>query len=267
MYDLKSEKRRAKHVRKFRKKFFAELQKQLDPVMFAIKTFNTPDEVIAAIPTLMKSDGMYATFIELYQETGIDFATWIFEAGEKKYPNKTKAVSTDLKYTWTQNMINYVLNEAGAFISTILLSSGVQALRLVQLTVAQALDEGLSIPSTMKLLEKRIPIEWRKVSKWRSELIARTEVLTASNKGVMMGADSMESELGIVSLKQWSAKLDSRVRADHAAANGQKVNRNIPFMVGGRAMMQPGDPNGGASQRCNCRCAMKIIVDDQSLIE
>ena len=236
--------------------------------MFAIKSFNTPEEVIAAIPTLMKTDGMYATFQDLYKETGSSFAEWIYTAAEKKYVAKsiTKGLP-ELKFTWSESMANYVLNEVGIYISTILMSSGVQALRLVQLTVAQALDEGLSIPNTMKLLEKRIPIEWRKVSRWRSELIARTEVLTASNKGVMLGADSMEAELGIVSMKQWSGRLDGRIREDHRIANGQTVLRTIPFQVGGAAMMQPGDPNGGASQRCNCRCSALIIVDGQALLD
>ena len=267
LYEIKVEKKKAKFIRKYRKVFFDELQAQLKPIMYAIKTFNTPEEVEAAIPTLLRDEGMYATFDKLYKEVGVDFASWIYEAAEKKYPKKAQKNVTDkLEFQWSQELANYVLNEVAAFITTITLTSGVQALRLVQLTVAESLDQGLSIPNTMKLLEKRIPIEWRKVNKWRSELIARTEVLGASNKGMMIGADSMETELGIVSVKVWSARLDSRVREDHRAADGQEVLRTIPFVVGGAAMMQPGDHNGGAGNVCNCRCAVKLRVNNQDLI-
>ena len=42
LYEIKVEKKKAKFIRKYRKVFFDELQSQLKPIMYAIKTFNTP---------------------------------------------------------------------------------------------------------------------------------------------------------------------------------------------------------------------------------
>jgi len=63
-------------------------------------------------------------------------------------------------------------------------------------------------------------------------------------------------EIGISLEKQWIATLDSRTRHDHAAADGQTVDENKPFIIGGYEMMYPGDPSGPGHEVYNCRCTM-----------
>lgn len=92
----------------------------------------------------------------------------------------------------------------------------------------------------------------------RAKLIARTETVTAANKGAILAA----KESGLLMLKEWLATLDNRTRPDHLALNGIKVGMDTYFHVGGDTMQQPGDKvqqNGlatSAGEVCNCRCTV-----------
>jgi len=56
--------------------------------------------------------------------------------------------------------------------------------------------------------------------------------------------------------KQWVAVMDARTRPTHATAHGQEVAVNEPFIVGGWAMMYPGDDAAPPEETANCRCVL-----------
>ena len=58
-------------------------------------------------------------------------------------------------------------------------------------------------------------------------------------------------------MKEWVSSFDDRTRDDHAAASGQQVKFEEPFIVGGDRMMHPADSSMGASSAniVNCRCS------------
>jgi hypothetical protein len=56
--------------------------------------------------------------------------------------------------------------------------------------------------------------------------------------------------------KEWLATKDDRTRPDHIAADGQQVEMNGKFIVGGVLMDRPGDTSAPAEQTVNCRCAL-----------
>lgn len=89
----------------------------------------------------------------------------------------------------------------------------------------------------------------------RARVIARTEVIAATNRGQMAGAQSM----GIPLQKEWlAADQPGRTRDTHAAASGQTREMKEPFSVGGAQLMQPGDTSLGAppEETINCRCTV-----------
>jgi len=57
--------------------------------------------------------------------------------------------------------------------------------------------------------------------------------------------------------KSWATVGDKRVRLTHVRANGQRVNINEPFLVGGALLMYPGDTSMGApiKEVAGCRCS------------
>lgn len=54
--------------------------------------------------------------------------------------------------------------------------------------------------------------------------------------------------------KQWNTVGDERVRPTHASADGQRVNMEGLYRVGGALLRFPGDPNGPIGETINCRC-------------
>lgn len=61
--------------------------------------------------------------------------------------------------------------------------------------------------------------------------------------------------------KQWVAIIDSKTRDAHAVANGQIVDIDKPFLVGGEELQYPGDISGSLANIINCRCTTKFIFD------
>lgn len=95
----------------------------------------------------------------------------------------------------------------------------------------------------------------------RAENIARTEMLVAQET-----TQNETYERNGVERTQWVALLDKRTRPAHAAAHGQVVGIGEHFIVGGEAMLYPGDPAASAGNICQCRCdAYPVIGDDTSL--
>ena len=65
-------------------------------------------------------------------------------------------------------------------------------------------------------------------------------------------------------MKKWVSTNDKRTRSAHVLANGQIVDMNEDFMVGGVPMEYAGDPKGGASNVINCRCVI-IYADERDM--
>lgn len=93
----------------------------------------------------------------------------------------------------------------------------------------------------------------------RSETIARTETISASNQASMFGARATGLDLD----KEWIATRDGRTRPDHADADGQRVPLDQPFVVGGVEMDAPG-ASGVAEEDINCRCTQGYHVNDDN---
>lgn len=92
----------------------------------------------------------------------------------------------------------------------------------------------------------------------RATRIARTEIISASNLGSLMGAKSTELPLN----KEWLATQDNRTRLDHLDADGQTVGIDDLFTVSGELLSFAGDWTHGASAGnvINCRCTQTYTV-------
>lgn len=85
----------------------------------------------------------------------------------------------------------------------------------------------------------------------RSDLIATTTVESAFNLGVWTSY-----KLQGFKNKIWISQRDTQVRDSHFIADGQKVNIDEPFQVGGELLQYPGDPAGSPEETINCRCTL-----------
>ena len=66
-------------------------------------------------------------------------------------------------------------------------------------------------------------------------------------------------------LKKWVATQDGRTRSSHSSANGQTVDMNEDFLIGGTPMGFAGDSKGGSRNVINCRCVI-IYADERDLV-
>jgi SPP1 gp7 family putative phage head morphogenesis protein len=88
--------------------------------------------------------------------------------------------------------------------------------------------------------------------------IARTETTRVEAAG-RFDVGKEAQKLGFVVKKRWVATKDDRTRPAHKEADGQEVDLDKPFIVGGEKMMYPGDENASAENVINCRCTMMTI--------
>ncbi len=178
----------------------------------------------------------------LYQDVGADIGGEVakaFEDAKSYYPLARKKLSISDK------AVQYLLDLAGEKVKYIT-STILDMLR-------DALAEGVNLGESIPKLAKRIDAFYLdEIIPNRSEVIARTEVIGASNWASMEAAD----QSGLTLNKEWLAAHDSRTRPDHAEADGQKVAMDEPFNVGGYEMDYPGALGAPASEVCNCRCTV-----------
>lgn len=101
------------------------------------------------------------------------------------------------------------------------------------------------------------------VARPRAEVVARTEVVGASNRGAL---EQMYAA-GLPATKEWVATGDARTRATHRAVDGKRVDLKESFTVGGHPMDGPHDPRGPASETISCRCTLVFDIPDDELVE
>lgn len=115
----------------------------------------------------------------------------------------------------------------------------------------EALAAGSAVNEGFADLARRIDrLYLEQIIPHRSEVIARTEVIRASNYGSQQAAVAT----GLNLEKRWLATMDDRVRPEHSAAHGQAVPLTSAYEVGGERLMYPGDPAGSAENTIQCRC-------------
>lgn len=127
--------------------------------------------------------------------------------------------------------------------------------RKISEQITSGILQGESIKHLADRLQKNIP----NMNRDSAIRAARTAVTGAQNAGRLESYRAAE-EMGIKLQKQWMATLDNRTRHDHAAADGQTVEEDKPFNVGGYELMFPGDPKGPGREIYNCRCTMIAVV-------
>lgn len=116
------------------------------------------------------------------------------------------------------------------------------------------MQDGESIPQLSKRVRGVI-----NSTEARAKVIARTEVIGASNAGTFIQMTLLPDP---PTKKVWLATRDDRTRLSHLAANGQTVPLLEQFKVGGATLRFPGDPQGPPGEVIQCRCTLLFDFDD-----
>lgn len=199
---------------------------------------------ISTFEGLFKEVDMSNIYNDIYVNIGIRFTKWYQRNFEKLIDKQTTNFSI-----WEEKY-SYIASKIAA--ERVVSVSGNRRKELRN--VIQRLVKNPDFNSMNERQQQRILRQkFNGLSKTNAQRIVRTESTLAANYATQQTAIDT---FGINNLqKEWFAALDSRVRPDHAAANGQVVDQKDYFKVGGEDLMMPGDSNGSAANVINCRCS------------
>lgn len=224
------------------------LTRQLKAVLVAVRKGN-PN------PELQVTEGpMSQAIVDIFQRTGVTFAVANYA---RLKPTEKAEASIGIGFyseKWKRQMAEYALNQSSTHITSITETTRNQ----IRKAMADAREQRLNVRQTAKLVSERTGGQ---ILRKRALLIARTESTTAANYGAYLSAQ----DSGIALEKEWIATRDNRTRDAHRAMDGKIVGRDEFFVVGGREMLFPGDPRGGARNTVNCRCSHAYVPARESV--
>ena len=198
---------------------------------------------------LVSTDIIQNAIEKVYNKVMVDFA--------KDSYNQYISVNKKTESNWIDIVLNWVQVNLGGIVNSINFFTKRRITEQVQIAV----QEGWSIQQLRDKLKEDYAF-----SENRAQMIARTEIIRASNAGSLLGA----IETGVPMLKYWLATRDNRTRGqkpsdkfDHySMLEREKIGVSLdqPFNVSGELLMYPGDPDGSAGNTINCRCALRYEV-------
>ena len=113
--------------------------------------------------------------------------------------------------------------------------------------ISRGIAQSLSYQEMARNLKNITSVDYNKslrIAKTEGHRIQNESAYNVQKKALQRGANIV---------KQWDSTLDKRTRDSHIKVDGEIRELDKPFSNG---LMYPGDPNGGASEVVNCRCAL-----------
>lgn len=132
---------------------------------------------------------------------------------------------------------------------------------LVWNTARTQMLEGMQAGESIAEIRERL-VETVNIAAPRAEVIARTEVIGASNAG----SYAEMKATGLNATKEWIATEDHRTRPSHEKIDGQEVDIDGKFIVGGYAMSYPHDPSGPPQETISCRCTLGWDIPEEEFL-
>ena len=125
--------------------------------------------------------------------------------------------------------------------------------------------DGLGVLPVARLIQEKT---FGAMGRARAATIARTETHAAASYATYEATKELSLP---AQRKQWVSVGDARTRPYHAAANGQEVGIDEPFIIRYKGaeirMKYPHDGSGGAANNINCRCLAVYFTDEDALFD
>jgi len=243
--------KRKAFVKKGRVLFANALREQIDAALLLIQHTH-PDEIISKLNV---PEAPINRAFEKYYAMSSEFATM--------WRNKLmtlKAKSDDPYLTiFQRDMIEFARTEGKERMKKVTKTTQSYLVDSVEKAMVESTAQGYGIDKTRDLIMQYVEDMDMEITKVRSQLIAQTEMVTASNKAAMQAGKST----GLETRKFWSTSGLANVRDSHNAAQAESIQKNglkeDETFESCPGMLYPGDPNGEAKDVCNCHCS--IIID------
>ncbi len=219
------------------------LQDSINPVLERLRS-QGPQDAIDDIESEINQQAIQQGYIDLYQSVGVSFAWDTFEGLTMQ-----KQEDETLEDIWMQRLKEFVVLEAKERIEGVITFSVEEVKKVLE----EGIQEGYGIEKIARNIQSS-----NGMSRVRARRIARTEIVSASNEGSMVGARATSLNLQ----KEWLSTQDGRTRTfvdsnwSHVQADGETVGMDEMFEDTGEPLKYPGDPSGSAGNVINCRCTV-----------
>ena len=134
-----------------------------------------------------------------------------------------------------------------------------RTLARVNENINKILTEGYQSGEGIEKVSQSITKRFQQLETWEARRIARTEIHTAHNQGIMRSYETLDVEY-----TQWVSAHDSRVRghrktdkANHIIMDGEIIPFGGTYSNG---LKYPGDKSGKIEEWINCRCSHAPFV-------
>lgn len=223
----------------FEKRWSKKLNSQIrDRLMAAARRASVSS--MAMEDELERSSGeLRDTMKDLWVEVADAFGETVWNSLKSTARKLTKNEADEDWVPFTEDISQYIETQTAEAVRRITFTQ--KMWMKAQLAIHYA--DGLPLDDFAKRIAELGPA----YSRQRSEVIARTEVVSASNYGGQVAA----KDVGVAMDKEWSDSGDDRVRETHEAMNGERVPMEARYSNGAEF---PGDPNLPAEERIMCRC-------------
>ena len=124
--------------------------------------------------------------------------------------------------------------------------------------IASEVSRGIATGSSFEQIAQQIGFKMMGTYNAPGGALAKAMTIARTEGHRILNQSSMDTcfkakEKGADVVKQWDSTLDSNTRSSHQKVDGEVRELDEPFSNG---LMYPGDPNGGAGEVVNCRCAV-----------
>jgi len=233
----------AEIVKDFTKYYLDESQKAVD--IYKSKGDISNTDLLA----VFTADGFKKRYENLYETIGLKFANWYAKNNQKYFTKNDVAQNQE---PWRAFFRNEGMLVAAQRVSLV---QGTAKANLISVLKALMQDPVFMVEGEI-VKAKMLMRQYGNYSKFQARRLVRTEATRAANVATLQSAQDMFP--GEVMLKRWITSMDGRERDWHGAANGQIVDFNNDFMVGGEMVKSPGF--GSARNVVNCRCSCAPFV-------
>jgi hypothetical protein len=198
----------------------------------------------AAEKAIMQKE-MQLLLTKVYVEVIDDFGTQLMDQFKKDAGNDLETKAPKIPLETVFKVFDKFVQK---FISSTVAKKVVGISLTTKLKIRGIIKKGEAAGESIDQIAARIDdLYLKQIIPNRSEVIARTEVIGASNAGNSLAAD----QTGLKLNKSWLATRDDRTRDTHNAMDGETVAKEKPYSNG---LMFPGDPTGAAEEVIQCRC-------------
>jgi len=246
------DRRKGVYRKKSRPIFMKALEKHIAPLYEIISM--TYDINNVTVPEL-DNEAITDAYKALYMSAALDFAK--FDRRQAKSMAGVGILKDEdeiMADIMIGEIMDYLATDVGSTIVAIGDTSKELLRKLLKDLVPEIIEQGYGAGAAQTMLRDQINSKWHKMRYFRTERIVRTETNRACNFGSIKGVKST----GIPYNKQWLASFVQR--QSHMQADGQEVDINDHFDVGGESLDFPGDPMGSAGNTINCGCSITYAV-------